>query len=1088
MMRIPRTVVPLGLGILLSVPVGSPATAAGIDAPTMPAAELPADVQLSVDVAPESAGQKGYVADGRSVTVLSVRLADSEGKVPAYPRYVTYSLSGIDSAAGGGTAKVENGVAKIRFVAPISAGEVQWTVSAAGQLQSGRIVFSPELRPMVAAGLVEGVIWLDREQRGSLGQMAGLSDGLERELRRWERSFNNGRSSIAGQTSFFAKGTVQENTAFTVMFDSEKELQQREFRAYKPDQTYPMLGDSSQRGYEAKTSDRFYLRLDRGRDYFMYGDFTTGSETPVRRGKRDYAPQRLVDLGQYSRTMTGMHARHETDKGYVDVFGMQDSLRQAVEEYRGNGTSGPFAVGNFNALENSEKVEVVVRDRNNTSRILTLRALDRYADYTFEPFSGRILLKAPLSAFDDDLNPVSLRITYEVDTGGAAFWVYGISAQRKIMPGVAIGASLIRNENPLRPLGTGFFTTPGSGVAEVRQLSSVNMSAAQDWFGSLIIEAAQSTAMGVSSDVVGTAARFDWRYGEQAEEGWPQHAWHLRVFGGIADREFVNPSSSLAPGRTELAVQAGGELDSNNEVKVSGSYTQDDLTGGERTAVSASLMHQLAENWQATVGIREFSQRNGGVASLSPMPGSMVMPDQASAFGGPGLNPNGAGFWGLGTGLNPITGQPQSAFNGAPLTSGYRAPDLDVTTYMLGLNTRLASQWSVGGEVGMDQGFEGDPAWVAVNSDYRYRRGRAFARYEAPTQRATAGADVRITDAVALYGRLEQTNGLGSVYSIDESSRSKAFVAGLRQVNGDRGDVHSEIRLRDGMNASEVESAMGLRNSVPLNESMSANFSAERLEILRGAARSATALGGGVDFGHSALQGTTRLEWRRLDRSRISTLSNDSADSVMGTVSIARKLSSAWTGLLRDYVLTTNDHSRPGSQIQNRFQVGAAYRPDLSNSFDALFRYENKRERNSELTTLEARTVDILSTHINWHPTRSLWVSGRLAAKDLSETFGGVSDDYRAWLVSARLIQDIGQRFDVGVMASVLGDDRTAARQTAYGLEAGFRLKQNAWISAGRNFSGFSDRDLSGSEQTERGWYLRLRMKFDEKLLLNWMD
>ena len=57
------------------------------------------------------------------------------------------------------------------------------------------------------------------------------------------------------------------------------------------------------------------------------------------------------------------------------------------------------------------------------------------------------------------------------------------------------------------------------------------------------------------------------------------------------------------------------------------------------------------------------------------------------------------------------------------------------------------------------------------------------------------------------------------------------------------------------------------------------------------------------------------------------------------------------------------------------------------------------------------------------------------------------------------------------------------ANQYAYGAEVGRLLRQNLWLSAGYNFSGFEgDRDLSGYEYTQQGIFLRLRFKFDEDL------
>ena len=66
-----------------------------------------------------------------------------------------------------------------------------------------------------------------------------------------------------------------------------------------------------------------------------------------------------------------------------------------------------------------------------------------------------------------------------------------------------------------------------------------------------------------------------------------------------------------------------------------------------------------------------------------------------------------------------------------------------------------------------------------------------------------------------------------------------------------------------------------------------------------------------------------------------------------------------------------------------------------------------------------------------------------------------------------------------GVMVS--SDDNV--RDEAFGLEVGYLIKENIWLSVGHNFVGFYDRDLSGRDPTQSGWYVRMRMKFDEKLL-----
>src|SRR5207249_4978645 len=95
------------------------------------------------------------------------------------------------------------------------------------------------------------------------------------------------------------------------------------------------------------------------------------------------------------------------------------------------------------------KVEVLTRDRNNPGFILKTAAMARFSDYEFEPLTGRILFKAPVPSLDADLNPISIRVTYEIEQGGDRFWVYGADAEVKINDHVQVGGTFARDENPL---------------------------------------------------------------------------------------------------------------------------------------------------------------------------------------------------------------------------------------------------------------------------------------------------------------------------------------------------------------------------------------------------------------------------------------------------------------------------------------------------------------------------------------------------------------------------------------------------------------------------------------------------------------
>jgi hypothetical protein len=56
------------------------------------------------------------------------------------------------------------------------------------------------------------------------------------------------------------------------------------------------------------------------------------------------------------------------------------------------------------------------------------------------------------------------------------------------------------------------------------------------------------------------------------------------------------------------------------------------------------------------------------------------------------------------------------------------------------------------------------------------------------------------------------------------------------------------------------------------------------------------------------------------------------------------------------------------------------------------------------------------------------------------------------------------------------------ARQYAYGVEVGYVVVDNVWVTLGYNLRGFRDDELTGSDYTNRGWVLGMRYKFDEDL------
>jgi hypothetical protein len=401
-------------------------------------------------------------------------------------------------------------------------------------------------------------------------------------------------------------------------------------------------------------------------------------------------------------------------------------------------------------------------------------------------------------------------------------------------------------------------------------------------------------------------------------------------------------------------------------------------------------------------------------------------------------------------------------FGAVSTPAAARAVDIDATTLFLGASFKPTDNVAVEGLI------EGS---VRGDSKHRY----------------ILGAGYQLSERSRLFARLDSQTGLSSAYG---SERSNAFTFGADTTYMPGGQLFTEYRLRDADGRS-AQLATGVRNTWNLREGHIYTTAFEYLKVLDGSGASAAAVALGYDYTADPLwKLTSKLEWRRTFDAGV-TPANERIDSILSTVSVARKLDRDWTLLARNYLLRTRYAQAPGAAVglggagytalQDRFQIGAAYRQVDTNRFDALAKYEYKIENNVEAVGLKSR-VHIGSAHANYHPSKPWWFTGRIAAKsrtDIGLSAAGVSK-YSAALLSGRGIYDITENWDIGFMASTLRGG--GANQYAYGLEVGYLLRQNLWLSLGYNWRGFSDKDLTASEYTNGGLYLRLRFKFDEQL------
>jgi hypothetical protein len=316
--------------------------------------------------------------------------------------------------------------------------------------------FLPYLRPLIASGLVEGTIQLHRLDTKSLTPTRE-QDGFEKELRAF--ADHDGKVQTGGRAALFLKGKIKGSYLLTIGYDSDKDHKDHLLRDIQPDIFYPVYGDASISGFDVQSASPLYVRVDKNRSYFLVGDFSTQTpETPNSASADPLHQSAFVEtlpsppkkvLGAYSRTLNGFKEHYDGNRAQINVYGTQDDSNQVVEEIPALGLSGPYFTSRGNLIRNSEKVELITRDRNQPSVIIKAVPQARFSDYAFEPFTGRILFSAPVASLDEKLNPVFIRITFEVAQGGESFWVVGADGQYRLTNRLAIGGSAVRDDNPL---------------------------------------------------------------------------------------------------------------------------------------------------------------------------------------------------------------------------------------------------------------------------------------------------------------------------------------------------------------------------------------------------------------------------------------------------------------------------------------------------------------------------------------------------------------------------------------------------------------------------------------------------------------
>lgn len=536
----------------------------------------PASVRLE-------AQRSRLVADGRAPPVIAVRLLDREGKpvrrgvtgevaiVPPYLPQQTAELLQQDPLTlplGAGRARFEvgeDGVAAIALQPTQQSGEAVLRFDFGDQRQHEvRAWLEADLREWILVGFAEGTLGHKR--------LAGNLQAL-RDSGAGEHLFDQDR------VAFYAKGTIKGEYLLTLAYDSAKEKASGHDRVLKqqidPNQYYTLYGDASQPQYDAASTGKLYLRIEKKQFYALFGDYDTGLT--------------VTELGRYSRSLTGLKSGYQGETFSYQVFAARTRQGFMRDELQGDGTSGLYRLRARNIVGGTEKVRIEVRDRFQPDVVRSTRALVPWLDYQVDRDAGTLLMREPVPSRDPSLDPVFIVVEYETEDPGQAGWTYGGRVAAKLAPGAEAGVTHLHEGNTGREgrltaadatLKLGETTKLRAEVATSRSETAAGPRSGQAY----LVEATHDDGK--------TAAR---AYASQQDPG----------FG-------LGQQAAAATGQRKVGADARHKLNDKVQLQAE-AYRQEDLAGGGERKVGETRLQWADKEagLTASAGVRAASETDG---------------------------------------------------------------------------------------------------------------------------------------------------------------------------------------------------------------------------------------------------------------------------------------------------------------------------------------------------------------------------------------------------------------------------------------------------------------------------------------------
>ena len=497
---------------------------------------------------------------GRSYLPISIKLLDANGYLARGVNFVTIEASDgqwverdVQDQVQGRQVRVVNGLRTVHLRSSERSGKIRVRASDGSMRDETEVTQVAPLRPLIAIGVVDVGGKVFKRGRSSPDLMN-------------EDEFN-------ASAAAFMKGKVRGDMHLTLSVDTDKKDDAELFRDINPNKSYPIHGDSSQRGYQAQSRSKVYAKLEKDQDSVMWGDFVTDGKSMNE------------DVTRVQRTLTGASVLAKGGATEWQFFVSELDENHITERIRGGGVALNYKLSKSPIVTNSDTLDVITVSRDNPGVVLNVTSLSRFGDYTLDSVTGELSFSEVVPIADEDLNPVYILASYDVEGDGNDYTVAGARIRHEIKPGFKLGLNYTVDQHET----TGF------------ELYGVTLDYEDDDGLTVRGSLGQMTHEDISKDS-GIAGRL------YLSRKWADKSI-TSITLGRASRGFTNSAAGISENREELRIKHEMTLSTKMGADIEAIHSKNLDTGDVEQSLGVTADVKV-EDWTLKGGARHIEQKN----------------------------------------------------------------------------------------------------------------------------------------------------------------------------------------------------------------------------------------------------------------------------------------------------------------------------------------------------------------------------------------------------------------------------------------------------------------------------------------------